>query len=255
MVIGITLLSVLVVSLLSLIGILTISWKEKTLHKVIIYLVSFAAGALFGDAFIHLLPEAVEDIGFTMQLSLVLLSGIVLFFIIEKFIHWHHCHHAHLHANVASEHTSHPHSFAYMNLVGDVVHNFIDGLIIAGSYLVSIPLGFATTIAVILHEIPQEISDFGVLMHGGFTKKKALFFNFLTALTAFIGAGVALILGNIMEGFGIYLLAFTAGGFIYIAGSDLIPELHKHFETKKSFIQLITFLLGIGLMVLLVMVE
>ncbi|MEK6953135.1 MAG: ZIP family metal transporter, partial [Nanoarchaeota archaeon] len=173
--------------------------------------------------------------------------GIILSFLIEKVIHWRHCH--------IPTSKKHPHPFAYINLLGDSVHNFIDGLIIAASYLASIPVGIATTIAVILHEIPQEIGDFGVLLHGGFTKKKALFFNFITALTAVLGALIALILSKSIEQLTIFLIPFAAGGFIYIAGSDLIPELHKEVKLSKSVLQILTFVFGILIMVLLLFLE
>lgn len=240
------LLSVILVSLISFVGILTISLKVEKLRKILLYLVSFAAGGMLGGAFIHLIPETVAEFGFNSVISIYLLSGIVLFFIMEKFICWRHCHHP-----TTKEH---PHPFAYMNLIGDGVHNFIDGLIIAASYLVSIPLGITTTIAVILHEIPQEIGDFGVLIHGGFTRKRALVMNFLTALTAVAGAAVVLALG-FMEGLAAFLLPLAAGGFIYIAGSDLIPELHKVMDMKKSSVQLLFIILGIAVMYLLVFLE
>lgn len=202
-------------------------------------MVSFSTGGLFGGAFIHLLPEITEQAGgFTIQISFYVLAGILFSFVVEKFIHWRHCHHPdHIHKDV--------HSFAYMNLFGDAVHNFIDGLIIGASYLVNIPVGIATTVAVILHEIPQEIGDFGVLLHGGFTKKKAIIFNFLTALTAVVGTIIALIIGQYSEHLTIFLVPFAAGSFIYIAGADLIPELHKETDTKKSLGQLFALLLGI----------
>ncbi|MCK4335194.1 MAG: ZIP family metal transporter [Candidatus Aenigmarchaeota archaeon] len=241
-----SLVSVAIVSLIAFVGILTFSLKEEKLGKILLYLVSFAAGGLLGGAFIHLLPEAVERFGFNVSVSLSVLSGIITFFILEKLIHWRHCH------IPTSE--KHPHPFAYMNLVGDGVHNFIDGLIIAGSYLVSIPLGLTTTLAVILHEIPQEIGDFGVLVHGGFKKRKALFLNFLTALTAVVGTVVALSLSIFVENLTLFLLPFAAGGFIYVASTDLIPELHKgSYETKKSLLQLITFVLGILIMLSIVL--
>lgn len=238
-----TLGSVILVSLIAFVGVFTLSMKKDKLMKIVLFLVSFAAGALFGGAFIHLLPEAVHEFGFSVNMSLYLLLGIVLFLVLEKFIHWRHCH------IPTSE--DHPHPFAYINLVGDGVHNFIDGLIIGGSYLVSIPLGITTTIAVILHEIPQEIGDFGVLIHGGFSRKRALLLNFGTALTAVLGAVVALVLGGMVENLTMFLLPFTTGGFIYIAGSDLIPELQKEVELSKSAVQLICFLLGVGVMLLL----
>ncbi len=242
-----TLVSVLIISLISFIGIIGLSIKIDKLKKAILFLVSFSAGALFGDVFIHLLPEAVESYGFRLNVSLYILSGIIFFFIIEKFIHWHHCH--------LEPSKNHPHPFAVMNLLGDSVHNFIDGLIIGASYLASIPVGIATTLAVILHEIPQEIGDFGVLLHGGFSTRKALAMNFITALTAVLGALVALLLSIYVENLSLFLVPFAAGGFIYIAGSDLIPELHKEVNAHKSFMQLVTFVLGIVIMALLLGLE
>ena len=232
-----TILSVVIVSLISFVGILTLTIKQKNLNKFLIYFVSFAAGALFGDAFIHLIPEAIEEVGLVIQVPVYILLGITFSFIAEKIIQWRHCH---------GDQKCHP--FAYMNLLGDGVHNFIDGLIIASSYLVSIPIGLATTLAVIFHEIPQEVGDFGVLLHGGFTKSKALLLNFLSALTAVAGAVIALLLNNFIPNMTNFLIPFAAGTFVYIAGSDLIPELHKELSLKKSFIQLILFVLGIFVM-------
>jgi len=244
-----SLLSVILVSLISMIGVLTLAIKDSTLNRILLYFVSFSAGALLGDAFIHLLPEAIKDAGFTVQISSVILFGIVFSFIMEKVVQWRHCH-----LPVSEQH---PHSFAYMNLFGDGVHNFIDGLIIAASYIASIPVGIATTIAVIFHEIPQEIGDFGVLLHGGFKKKKALFMNFLTALSAIAGALAALLIGS-AEGAHPYLLAFAAGGFIYIASTDLIPELHRKNVcegfSRDALIQMIFLTLGIGVMYLLLLI-
>ncbi len=242
-----SLVSVIIVSLISFAGVLTLSFKHEKLKKVLIYMVSFSAGALLGDAFIHLLPEIVEESGFTLQVSIYLLLGIAISFIIEKVVHWRHCH--------LPTSREHPHPFAVMNLFGDALHNFIDGLIIGASYLVSIPVGIATTLAVILHEIPQEIGDFGVLLHGGFSKSKALFFNFLTALTAILGVVIALILSNSVENLTTFLIPFAAGGFIYIAGSDLIPELHKEVSLKSSILQLVLFILGILVMMALLLLE
>jgi len=239
--------SVVIVSLISLVGVFTFGIKTENLKAILLYLVSFSAGALFGDAFIHLIPEAVEETGFRLNVSLYVLFGIVSFFIIEKFLYWRHCH------IPTSE--EHPHTFAYMNLFGDSVHNFIDGLIIGGSYIVSLPLGIATTLAVVFHEIPQEIGDFGVLIYGGFKKPKALLFNFLSAVTAILGALVSLGLGFYMEGFTVFLIPFAAGGFIYIAGSDLIPELQKEAKLSKSALQLTAFIFGILCLLSLVFLE
>lgn len=242
-----SLISVIVVSLISLIGVLTFSLKLDYLKKILLYLVSFSAGGLFGDVFIHLIPEVIEEFGFGINSSIVILSGITVTFILEKFLQWRHCH-------IPTSH-DHPHSFAYMNLFGDSIHNFIDGLIIGGSYFANISLGVATTLAVIFHEIPQEIGDFGVLIYGGFKKSRALFFNFLTALTALMGVIIALTLGSLLQDMNQYILLFSAGNFIYIAGSDLIPELHKEEPILlKSSLQLIAFVLGFLIMLSLVFV-
>lgn len=242
-----TLMSVLVVSLLSLIGIVTLSINVKKLNKILLYFVSFAAGALLGDVFIHLIPELIEGNNFTLQTSFLILGGILIFFSIEKIVHWQHCH--------IPQNGGHSHPFVVTNLVGDGVHNFLDGLIIGASYLVNIPVGIATTIAVIFHEIPQEIGDFGVLLHGGFSKGKALLFNFLSALTAIAGGLIAVLASGIVPSITNYLVPLTIGGFIYIAGSDLIPELHKNFETKKSLLQIFALILGIAVMATLLLLE
>ncbi|MDP7244094.1 MAG: ZIP family metal transporter [Flavobacteriales bacterium] len=238
-----SLISVIIVSLISFVGILTISIKADKLNKILLYMVSFSAGALFGDVFIHLLPEVVEETGFSLWISFYLMFGIAFSFIVEKFIHWRHCH-----IPTSKEHV---HPFAMINLFGDAVHNFIDGVIIGASYLVSIPVGIATTIAVILHELPQEIGDFGVLLYGGFSKWKALFFNFITALTAVFGAVVCLLISLYVENITTVLVPFAAGTFIYIAGSDLIPELHKEVEVKKSLLQFIAIVFGVLVMLAL----
>lgn len=235
--------SVIIISLISLIGILTVSMKMNQLQKILIYMISFSAGAMFGDAFLHLIPETVAEVGFGLNISFSILGGIVLGFIVEKVIHWHHCH-------IPDTH-NHPHTFAWMNLVGDAVHNFLDGLVILAAYLISIPVGIATTLAVAFHEIPQEIGDFGVLVHGGFSKKKALFLNFMTALTAILGVALGFFLYNQIEGLAILIAPFSAGMFIYIAGSDLIPELNKEEKLGKSLLQLLSFIFGIFVMYLL----
>ena len=242
-----SLLSVIFVSLISLVGVLTLSLKEENLRKAILYLVSFSAGGLFGDAFIHLIPEAVEESGFGLHVSLYILFGIIFSFIIEKFLQWRHCH--------IPTSDEHPHTFAYINLLGDAVHNFIDGSIIGGSYMVSFPVGVATTLAVVFHEVPQEIGDFGVLIHGGFNKSKALFFNFASAITAILGAVVFLTLSVYIQDFIPFLIPFASGNFIYIAGSDLIPELRKEAEASKSALQLTAFVLGVLVMLSLIILE
>jgi zinc and cadmium transporter len=243
-----SLVSVVIVSLISLVGVLAFSLKEENLKKALVYFVSFSAGGLFGHAFIHMIPEAVGENGFGLQVSLYILIGIVTSFVVEKLLQWRHCH--------VPTSEEHPHSFVYMNLFGDAVHNFIDGLIIGGSYLASIPLGVATTLAVVLHEIPQEIGDFGVLIYGGFNRSRAIFFNFSTAFTAIFGTIVALSVGFLIQDFIPFLIPFAAGNFIYIAGSDLIPELHKEEPgLLKSALQLTAFILGVLILFSLVLLE
>lgn len=242
-----TLISVIFISLISLIGVFVLSVKEKTIKRNSILLVSFATGALFGDALMHLLPEVFAKMDNPLTVSLTTISGILLFFVLEKFLHWRHCH-----LDLAEEHI---HPLATMNLVGDGIHNLIDGLLIGAAYLASFPVGLATTLAIIFHEIPQEIGDFGVLLHSGLTVKKALFFNFLSALLAILGAGIALFLNQYLEGFAIQLLAIAAGGFIYIAGSDLIPELKHECGAKKSVQQLALMISGITIMALLTLID
>lgn len=240
--------SVILISLVSLIGLFTLSLKPSLLDRCVFVLVSVAVGALLGDAFIHLIPEAFETTTEPLYLSLALLGGLLLFFVLEKFLHWHH------HQGLeSSEPTTHP--VGKMVLISDGVHNFIDGLIIVGGYMVSVEVGIATTIAVILHEIPQEIGDFGVLLHSGYTKTKALWLNFLSALFAIAGAALALVLGSSTELFATWLIPFAAGGFIYIAMSDLIPELHKTKVAKHSAVQILGIVAGIGAMLLLLLIE
>jgi zinc and cadmium transporter len=237
-------LAIFIVSLISLIGVLTIGLKTEKLKKILIYFIAFSAGTLLGDAFLHMLPETVEKYGFQTSTGLAILGGILIGLITEKVIHRNHCH------LPITEHHKHP--FARMNLIGDMVHNLMDGIIIGIAFTISIEVGIATTIAVILHEIPQEIGDFGVLIHGGFSKKRALLLNFLTALTAFIGLAIAYVLNTYIANISAILTPLAAGLFIYIAGSDLIPEMHKQTKLSQSLWQILFFLCGIGVMVALV---
>jgi len=236
------------VSLISFIGALTLFFKDKILEKILLILVAFSAGALFGGAFLHLIPEAIETLGIEnnslLKIFLSLILGFCLFFILEQFISWHHHH--------IKECKDCPKvkPFSYLILISDSFHNFIDGIIIAASFVVSLQAGIVTTLAVALHEIPQEIGDFGVLVFGGFKKSKALFVNFLTALFAVIGGITGFLLFETIGEFVVYLLPFAAGNFIYIAASDLIPEIKHKSGEKKSFLHFCVFLLGIGIMFL-----
>lgn len=236
----------IVVSLISLIGVLFLAFKQDILNKIVFYMVAISAGALLGGAFLHLIPEALESVAATgdgQNIFYAVLFGFMIFFVLERILHWHHCH--------KYGDDCHVHTFSYMSLIGDGLHNFIDGLVIAAAFSLSPGLGIATTIGVIVHEIPQEISDFGVLIFGGLSKGKALFFNFLSATLAVGGALFGVALASMTEGTMPILAAVTAGGFIYVAASDLIPELHKESKLGKSLVAFVCFLVGIGLMILL----
>lgn len=243
--------SVIIVSLVSFVGALSLVLSKKDLSEILLFLVSLSAGTLLGGALLHLLPEAVEKLGFSLPVSLLTLAGMIAFFILESVLHQRVCEipktpHDYHYPLV---HEPHKHRIGILNLAGDALHNFVDGLVIAGSYFVSVPLGIATTIAIVLHEVPQELADFGVLLYSGFSKGRALLANFLSAAVAIVGAVVGIILGSDGEMFSLYILPFAAGGFLYIAGVNLIPELHKQCGWKKSVLHLGALLLGIALMV------
>jgi zinc and cadmium transporter len=243
-----SLLATFIVSLLSFLSLIFIFVKSPILSKITLFLVSFAIGGLLGDAFIHLIPQSFAEFGIGLEPSLLILSGLILFFILEKFLRWHHCHepgvHHHLDHNIA------------LNLVGDSVHNFIDGALIAASFNVSFFVGISTFLAVVLHEIPQEIGHFGILVHYGLSRSKAVLYNFLSGLISLLGVVFVFLVGSGFSNFSKILIPITAGGFIYLAATDLIPELHRHdSKILHSFIQLIFILLGIALMSLLIFLE
>jgi len=246
MVLVYTLVSVGLVSLLSLIGIVTLSLREARLRKILIFLVAFAVGALFGDVFIHLLPESFEKITSSLTVSLLVIIGFLLFFVLEKFIRWRH---------LGAAQTSRVQPVVTMNIVGDAVHNIIDGMLIAASFMVTVPIGITTTVAIVLHEIPQEIGDFGILVNGGLSVKRALFFNLLAALMAFVGAVITILIGAQIKDYGTYLLPVTAGGFIYIAGPDLVPELQLEVKVVNSIWQFLALVMGVVVMALLTLLD
>jgi len=230
-----------IISLISLVGILTLMLKKGWLPKIILILVALSSGALLGGAFLHLLPEAINELGAGLDVFLYLLLGFCLFFILEQFLHWRHDH-------GAGNQTVKP--FSYLILISDGVHNFIDGLVIAASFLVSFPAGVAATLAVGLHEIPQELGDFGVLIHGGMSRQKALAFNFASALTAVLGGVLGYFTSQYTQFSVVYLLPFAAGHFIYIAAADLIPEIKHRENLPKSLLHFAAFLGGIAIMLL-----
>ncbi len=226
------------VSILSLVGVFTLSVKEQILDRILYFLVSFSAGAILGSAYFDLLPEALEIVegSFVFQ---YLALGFAIFFFLERSIYWYHGH-GHTHDKSAGLIKR----YVYLNLIGDGIHNLIDGMVITATFLVSVPLGVAATIAIIFHELPQEIGDFGILIFGGFSKRRALLLNFLSALTAFSGILLVLVMIDI-EGFSGLLISLSAGGFIYIGSSELLPEIKKERMFSKSVIQYFTFVLGL----------
>lgn len=248
--IGGAFIAVAFVSIASFIGVVALAWKETFLRKVLFFLISLAAGALLGDAFIHLIPEAFESAD-ALTVSLLILAGFLSFFILEKLLNWHH---VHADEPLGEDH-AHIHPVGHLVLISDGLHNFVDGVAIGAAFLVSPEIGIATTIAIILHELPQEIGDFALLVHAGFSRTKALMVNFLSALIAFAGVGLAYLLAGFFETAAPLIAAFTAGMFVYIAGSDLVPELHKSTGARRSLLQLAAIIVGLIAMVALLAIE
>ncbi|MFW9897540.1 MAG: ZIP family metal transporter [Candidatus Thorarchaeota archaeon] len=265
-------LMIIVISFLSLVGLFMISLKERTLDKVLFILVAFATGTILATALFDLIPEAfhhLEELGTGgASISLIftfIIVGFVIFFILERFIYWFHGH-AHeeeenklvCYSNITEgidmpvNRGSNIKSFALLNLIGDGLHNFLDGVIIMVSFSTGVRSGLIITLAVAFHEFPQEIGDFGILLYGGFTKKRALLFNFLSALVALLGGLLALFLTDAVELFNLFFLAFSGGGFLYIACTELMPEMIKEKNLKKSVFQTLIFISGIILIMLLV---
>ncbi len=227
----------LVISLIAWIGILAFFLNEALLERVLLLLVALAAGAMLGGAFLHLLPNAIEryDGENTVVLFLWVLAGYSLFYVLEQFMYWHHHHGA-----------SHEHEpVTYLVLLSDTVHNFIDGLVVAGAFLVNVQVGLVTAVAIGLHEIPQEIGDFGVLVNGGFERWNALVVNYLTQSAVIVGGLVGFVATGMIDDLPNILLPLAAGNFIYIAGADLVPEIKDQADLRRAGVHFIVFLLGI----------
>src|SRR3989339_1852792 len=206
-------------ALLGFVGVFSLWLSNQDMKKIVHVLTAFAAGSLLGGAFLHLLPEALENSA-TDNVLLFVLAGFILFILLEAYIHWHHC----------KECDVHP--FSYMMVVGDGLHNFLGGFVLAASFLVSIPLGIATIIAIIAHELPQQLGIFGVLVKGGLSRNKAILFSAAAQSTIIFGAVAGYFLSGV-DGLSAFLVPFAAGNFIYIAASDLIPEIHKSEGVEK----------------------
>ena len=266
-------LMIFIISFFSLIGVFMISLREKTLDKILFILIAFATGTILATALFDLIPESLHHLeelnaggaGIAENLLFtVVIFGFIIFFIIERFIYWFHGH-AHesdellVCYDTFAEGTDKAvnrgdkiKSFALLNLVGDGLHNLLDGIIIMVAFLSGIGNGIIVTLAVLFHEIPQEIGDFGILVYGGFSKKKALLFNFGSALVALLGGLIAFLLVDAIELFNFFFLAFSGGGFLYIASTELMPEMLEEKDLKKSIIQALVFLSGIIIIMVLV---
>ena len=229
-------------SLFAWVGLSLFYIKEDILNKLLLPLISLSAGSLLAGALFHLIPESYAKLGVDILIPIWIVIGFSVFLLMELYLNWHHCHH---------QHKDQKSAVSYLILLADGLHNFIGGLAIAGSFLVSWEVGIITWFAAAAHEIPQEFGDFGILLHGGWDKTKALMFNYLSALTIVIGGILAYFLSNSIDT--TFLLPFAAGNFIYIAAADLIPEIsHSHENRpsmKTSFINYISFLVGILLII------
>lgn len=228
--------AVLAVSVISLVGLVFLGLKQRQLKEITHLLVSFSVGALLGGAFLHLLPESIDPEN--LYTLLFVIVGILLFFVMEKYFHWRHCH----------DGVCTVHAVAYLNLLGDGVHNFMDGVAIAAAFIVSIPTGIAATVAIAIHEIPQEIGDYGVLIHSGMSRRKALLYNFISALGALAGAIIAYYFAGWARDAVLLIMPTAAGGFIYMACTDLMPELHKERQARNSILEFTMIVLGVALM-------
>ncbi|MCA9477686.1 MAG: ZIP family metal transporter [Nanoarchaeota archaeon] len=229
-----------IISLMSFVGIFFLSERVKQfLH----YLVSFAAGTLLAVAFFDLIPESLEhflELGIDLHESIIIvLAGVLIFFLIERFIHWHHCDSCTDH----DHHHDHKHKTAgFLVLAGDFVHNFVDGVLVAGAFLLDFHIGIVTTLSIVAHEIPQEIGDFSILLHSGYTKAKALLYNFYSALSAVLGGVIGYFALSAVQSIVPFVVAIAAGGFIYIALTHIVPALHSHKHNRKTiFIETLIF--------------
>jgi len=237
-----TLAATFTVSLISLVGVFTLTMKEDKLHKILAIMIAYSAGAILGAALFDLLPEAVELVERHLVFPIVAL-GFIVFMFLERIIYWYHGH-GHSHEFEKNGKKKPVKEFAYLNIVGDLIHNFIDGVIIAAGFINSFNVGMATTIAVAFHELPQEIGDFGILVYAGMERRRALLYNFLAALSAVLGGLIGSSFFASVESLGGYMIAFSAGAFIFLAASELIPEMHDSESRLRSTIQMAILILG-----------
>jgi zinc and cadmium transporter len=232
--------SSILMSAIAMVGSVTLLLKPATLQRILLPMVAFAAGSLIGGAFFHMIPAGLEAYGNDTSFFGWLVFGFCVFFSLEQLLHWHHC-------NRAQSSCKQP--LTYLILLGDGLHNYIGGLAIAGTFLIDIRLGIMTWLAAAAHEVPQELGDFGVLIHGGWEKGKALLFNVLSASTFLLGGLTTYYLSSNIDIS--FLIPFAAGNFIYIGATDLVPEVNKHSDIKINLINFTAFIFGIVLMLLI----
>ncbi len=230
----------LLMSCIALVGSLTLVLQPRTLDRILLPLVAFAAGSLIGGALFHMIPAAVHEMGNRTSVYVWLVAGFVLFLALEQFLNWHHSH---------SQHPDDKQPLTYLILVADGLHNFIGGLFVAASFLVDFQLGIVAWLAAAAHEVPQELGDFGVLVHGGWSKSRALLYNFASALLFLLGGVVAYVASTRLDV--AFLVPFAAGNFLYIGAADLIPEIKSSHDAKTNAVHFLAFTIGLGLLLLL----
>jgi len=224
-------------SALALVGAITVFMSASTLDRIVLPMVGLAAGSLLGGAFFHMLPESVDALGNGTGAYLAVVVGFIVFFVLEQFLHWHHCHRA--------EHSEHR-PLGHLVLLADGLHNLIGGLAVGGAFVVDIRVGIVTWLVAAAHEVPQELGDFGVLVHSGWQRRSALAWNLASALTFLVGALVAYALAERVQV--AYLLPFAAGNFLYIGAADLLPEITSETRTRDKLETSGTFLVGLGIL-------
>ncbi|WP_182868154.1 ZIP family metal transporter [Rhodopirellula sp. JC639] len=227
-------------SCIALVGSVTLVLKQQTLDRILLPLVAFAAGSLIGGASFHMIPAAVEAMDNALALYIWLVAGFILFLALEQFLNWHHSH---------SQAPSERQPLTYLILIADAVHNFIGGLFVGASFLINFRLGLVAWLAAAAHEVPQELGDFGVLVHGGWSKSTALVYNFVSALTFLAGGLVAYFASARIDV--VFLIPFAAGNFLYIAAADLIPEIKKSHDIRTNALHFAAFVLGVLLLLVL----
>jgi len=226
--------------------------NERLRASALPHLISFATGALLGAALLKLLPHAIAGAGLSnaFGVGLALVGGIFAFFILEKFVLWRHCHVEDCDSHAPHAGDPRDRASGTLILTGDAIHNALDGVLIAAAFLHSVPLGIATSIAVFAHEIPQEVGDFAILLHSGYSRARAFALNLLTSLTSVVGGVIAYFALAQATQLLPYALAVAAASFLYVAVADLIPGLHKKVEPAASLQQIVLIAVGIGLIVL-----